>query len=113
MGENKEDSKKIQDRLDRIEEESRISSEDQLFFGAIVAIALFVLTLSVTDIASFIQAASRIDIDTATRLSQSIKNAAIICLVLSAILRYYAAIKPSKKARLVSLARARALYGIN
>lgn len=92
----------LRSETSRLERESRIGSEDQLFFGLIVSLALFVVTLPLTDFASFIQLIGKLDYVTAMNLAQSIKNISIVCLILSAILRYYASIKPNKGARLFS-----------
>lgn len=94
--------KNIEKKLAEIERESKVGLEDQLFFGLVVSLALFVMTLPLTDLASFFQNVIGIKNTTAWSLSETIRNATIVSLLLSILLRYYGAVKPHKGARLLS-----------
>ncbi len=94
--------KKIEKKLAKIERESRVGLEDQLFFGLVVSVALFVVTLNVADMTYLFHNILMVDYNLAVALSESIKNISIVFLISSAILRYYGAVKPHKGARLWS-----------
>lgn len=94
--------KKIEKKLNKIERESKVGLEDQLFFGLVVAIALFVITLPLDELAIFFQIITNLSYADALGLSETIRNISIACLALSCVLRYYGAIKPHKGARLQS-----------
>lgn len=94
--------KNLQRKVNRIDREMKVGTEDQLFFGVVVSVTVFLITLSLSDIAAFIQSATSVDYSVALTLSTNLKNAAFSLLVLSATLRYYAALKPHKGARLFS-----------
>jgi len=93
---------RIEKKLSKIQRESKVGLEDQLFFGLVVAIALFVITLPLDELTTFFQNIIKIDFAEALALSETIKNISIASLVLSCVLRYYGAIKPHKGARLMS-----------
>jgi len=94
--------KNIEKKLAEIERESKVGLEDQLFFGLIVSLALFVMTLPLTDLASFFQNVIKLENTVAWNLSETIRNTTIVSLLLSILLRYYGAVKPHKGARLWS-----------
>lgn len=88
--------------MEKITKGEKAELEDQLFFGLIISLAFFVITTSITDVSAFFQAVLKVDYTTALNLAQSTKNLLIVCLLSSALLRYYASIKPHKGARLGS-----------
>lgn len=94
--------RKIEKKLAKIEKESKVGLEDQLFFGLVVSLALFVMTLPLAELSSLFQSVFRLDYTIASDLSESIRNISIVCLLSSIFLRYYGAVKPHKGARLWS-----------
>ena len=97
-----EEVKKLRKKLSKIERESKAGLEDQLFFGFVISIAFFVITLDLNEFAFFFQSIIGLSPVDALTLSETIRNISIASLVLSSISRYYGAIKPHKGARLVS-----------
>jgi len=95
--------KKIEKKISKIDRESKVGLEDQLFFGLVVALALFVVTINPIDFTTFLQSSFNFDYTTAANIANSIKNLSIGCLVLSSLTRYYGAVKPHKGARLWSI----------
>ena len=105
-----EEKKEILDRLGEIERklckidrESKVGLEDQLFFGVVVSLALFFIALPFTELSSLFQNLFLFDNTTALRLSTGIRNGFILFLLASITFRYYGAIKPHKGARLWSI----------
>jgi len=88
--------------LEKTAKDEKVELEDQLFFGLIISLAFFVITISLTDVTTLFQAILKVDYTIASNLAQNIKNLLIVCLLSSAILRYYASTKPHKGARLWS-----------
>jgi hypothetical protein len=83
-----------------MDKEKVIDAEDQLFFGLVLTLAFFIITLPIGDITTYFQ--SFIKGTEAYNFAQQIKNGSIILLLGSALLRYYAIMKPSKTARMFS-----------
>ena len=94
---------KIHRELNAIKKDSEVTQEDQLFFGLVVSIAFFVITMPLDLLAAFFQSAVKLDFVAASFAATFIKNTSIGSLVLSILLRYYGAVKPHKVARLWSI----------
>jgi hypothetical protein len=94
---------KIEEKLNKIERDSRIGLEDQLFFGLVVSLAFFLVALPFTELQSFFQTVFQFNETTALNISLGIRNIFIVSLLLSVFSRYYGAIKPHKGSRLISL----------
>ncbi len=120
MGESKETDKEeiikklnnLQREVASLKKESLISSEDQLFFGFVITLAFFVITFSISDMASFFQSFLKLDAAYAANLSELLRNVLITFIFSSAIMRYYASIKPHKngKAFFISFSLVRIMH---
>jgi hypothetical protein len=95
--------KRIEKKLTKMDRESKIGLEDQLFFGVIVSLALFFIALPSTELTSLFQNVFLFDPTTALDVATVIRNTSILFLLASIGLRYYGAIKPHKGARLWSI----------
>jgi hypothetical protein len=95
--------KRIERKVNKLRRESSAGLEDQLFFGVIISLVIFAVTLSISDIASFFQSFIILSNTQAETFSQTVKYTAILCLILSGLFRYYGAVRPHKGARLWSL----------
>jgi len=94
--------KNLEKKISKLEKESRIGLEDQLFFGVVISVALFVITLDLNGLTSFFQSVIKLSYTDSLQLSETIKNISIAFLISSSVLRYYGAIRPHKGARLSS-----------
>jgi hypothetical protein len=92
----------IKKDLREIKRDSLASQEDQLFFGFVISITLFVIALPIDQLASSFEDFLHLGSPDTLRVSETIKNISIVCLVCSSLLRYYASVKPHKGARLWS-----------
>jgi len=98
--------KKMERKLDKVEKSSRIGLEDQLFFGFIISLVVFLLSLPLTEVVSFFQNVTKFGLELATNTAETTRNTGLLCLFLASVARYYGAIsKPrvSKRYRLWSL----------
>lgn len=98
---------KIEERLHRIERDLRTSSEDQLFFALVFALAVLFITLPMDSVRFFFQEFARLTPTAANSVAQSILYVGLLCLLLSSVVRYYAAVvgkvRRSKSARVLSI----------
>ena len=94
--------KSLERRLKKIERDSRIGLEDQLFFGLVVSITLLLISVRSTELATLFEYLWKLPIETALSMAEQIRNFGIVSLVSASILRYYGAVKPHKGARLAS-----------
>lgn len=95
--------KKIEKALAKIDRESKVGLEDQLFFGVVVSLALFFLALPFVESTSLLQTVFLFDYTTALNIATTFRNSSVLLLLSSMLLRYYGAIKPHKGARLWSI----------
>jgi hypothetical protein len=95
--------KKIEKKLAKMDRESKIGLEDQLFFGVVVSLALFFIALPFTELTSLFQNVFLFDSTTALNVATGFRNVFVLFLLSSIALRYYGAIKPHKGARLWSI----------
>jgi hypothetical protein len=98
--------KKMERKLDKFEKSSRIGLEDQLFFGFIISLVVFLLSLPLTEVVSFFQNVTRFSLDLATNTAQTTRYSGLGCLFLASVMRYYGAmskLRVSKRYRLWSL----------
>ena len=99
--------KKIDKRLRRLERDLKTSSEDQLFFALVFPLAVLFITIPLGNLIMFFQDFAKLTPELATSAAESVRNAGIICLVISSAVRYYGAVVShvhrSKMARVVSL----------
>lgn len=98
---------KIEERLRRIERDLKTSSEDQLFFALVFPLSVLFITLPVDSLRIFFQEATKLAPETANTVAQTILYVGFSCLLLSSVIRYYAAIagkiRSSKTARVISI----------
>jgi len=93
----------IEKRLAKIERESRIGTDDQLFFGLVLSFLLFFLAVPLPDIASFLVTNFGLSDAGASNVALGLKNVFVLFLLLSVAFRYYAALKLNKGFRLWSI----------
>jgi len=104
--ETKELIKKLARKLTKLEKESRMGLEDQLSFGVIVSLVVFLVTLDLAQTTLFFQKFFGLALDTAMRTAEGVRNTGLLCLVAASATRYYGAVsgqRASKKYRLYSL----------
>jgi len=93
----------IEKKLTRIEKESRVGLDDQLFYGLVLSFLLFFLAIPLPDVTNFLLASFPFDPPTASNVALGLKNAFVVLLLLSVVFRYYAAVKLGKGHRLWSI----------
>jgi hypothetical protein len=93
----------IEKKLTRIERESRVGIDDQLFFGLVLSFLLFFLAVPLPDVTNFLLASFKLDPGAASNVALGLKNAFVVFLLLSVVFRYYAAVKLAKGHRLWSI----------
>lgn len=93
----------IEKKLAKINKESRVSTDDQLFFGLVLSFLLFFLAVPLPDVTSFFQTTFGLSGTDASTLALGLKNSTVFFLLLSLAFRYYAALKFHKGSRLWSI----------
>lgn len=95
--------KSIEKKINKIDRETSIGLEDQLFFGLIVSMALFFLALPFTESIAFFQNIFQLNYAAASGIAEAMRNIFVLSLICSTALRYYGAVKPHRDARLWSI----------
>ena len=78
-------------KTDSINESLR-SNEDQLFFGVIITLLVFFVTLPINDVSSFLQSIFNVKQDIAVSNAGYIKYTGIVAFLVSTLLRYCAVV---------------------
>lgn len=106
--ENRNDRKNLVIRIDRLvkrlekleegmkyfERESRLSLDDQLFFGLVFSIGVLLITFpTITDLTLFFEEIMGVSHPLALYLAESLKLMIVLCLFSSGLLRYFGAIQ--------------------
>jgi hypothetical protein len=94
----KELIKKLEKKIAKLEEESRTSVEDQLFFGVIISLVVFVLELDIPEVVSLFQTAG-FTLDTASSIALGVRNVTLLCLIAASATRYYGVVSGKMKSR--------------
>lgn len=94
---------KIEKKLAKMERDSKVGLEDQLFFGMVLSLLLFLIALPFTEITALFQNVFLFDSITASNSSNFIRNTFVLLLLASIVLRYFGAVSPHKGARLLSI----------
>ena len=98
--------KNLESKIVKLEKESRMGLEDQLSFGVIISLVVFILALPPDEVTSFFQNFVGLSFDTASEIAQGVRNTGLLCLVLASATRYYGAVsgqRVSKRFRYLSL----------
>jgi len=98
--------KELESKIVRLEKESRTGLEDQLFFGVIISLVVFIITLPLTEVTSFFHNFTGFSLDLASSTAESVRYSGLLCLILASATRYYGAVsdpRTSKRFRLHSL----------
>lgn len=82
----------LEDKLDKVEKESKLSGEDQLFFGLIIALVILFLTLPTEDISNLFSSLNSV---AAEYSATAVKYMGLAFFVGASVTRYYAALKES------------------
>jgi hypothetical protein len=100
-------SRRIEARLKKIERDLAASSEDQIFFGLVIALLIFLVTIPYIDLQKPFEEVLRFTGETSRSLALTIKYAGVVCLIVAGVARYYGVIvghaRRSKTARVLSI----------
>jgi len=98
---------RIEHKVNQIERDMKASSDDQLFFGLVLSLAVLLFTTPFSYVQQFFQDFAKFTPESGASLAQTIKQAVVLSLVASTAARYYGAIvgrvRPSKTARALSI----------
>jgi len=97
--------KNLANKITRLEKESRMGLEDQLSFGVIISLVVFILALPLDEITLFFQNLG-LSSGISLQIAGGVRNTGLLCLILATATRYYGAISKqriSKRFRRFSL----------